>query len=370
PTPPDSLSSSPPAAGLPRIHNGLPRFDQIRDGKFMEERDRYKVTYTVDPVLQTAVEDLFRSHRPPFGVFVALEPKTGKILALADYSQSVEERAIWQRATYPAASIFKLVTAAGALEKGLLRYDSPLPFRGNPYRLDSRKLLARSKNERQTNFDEALGKSNNVVFGRVAAQILGPQALREYSEAFQFNRAIRFDFSLDMSRASVPEELYEVARCGAGFGEVTLNPLHAALIGAAIANGGVMMRPYLIEGIYDPQGERIYRPQPEVWARPISAPTARNLGRMMLRTVEDGTASRVFRRFGKDLLKKISVCGKTGSLSGDNPPGLYEWFVGFAPAAAPQIAFAAMAINHQNLKSKSTYVAQEALRTFFREQID
>jgi cell division protein FtsI/penicillin-binding protein 2 len=90
---------------------------------------------------------------------------------------------------------------------------------------------------------------------------------------------------------------------------------------------------------------------------------------MMLRTVEDGTASKIFNRYGKSLLKKISICGKTGSLSGDNPPGHYDWFIGFAPAEDPQIAFAAMIINQQR-RMKGAFVAQEALKEFFRGKVN
>jgi peptidoglycan glycosyltransferase len=331
---------------LPSSNGIPPQFERILNGKYIEDRESYRLVYTVDPTLQTSVNEILRSRRPLLGAFVAIEPKTGKILALIDYARgNPEYPGIWQRATYPAASVFKLITAAGALEKGLLNYDSPVSFRGNLYRLAPQKISKTSKWERQTNFDEALGKSNNVVFGRVASKLVGTQTLREYSEAFGFNHSIQFDFPLDMSRASIPEGLYELARCGAGFGEVTLNPLHAAMIAATIANSGVMMKPYLIEEMTDPEGEKVYQAKAEVLAQPIQAKTALDLSRMMLRTVEDGTASKIFHRHGKNLLKKMSICGKTGSLSGDNPPGRYDWFVGFAPGDAPQIAFAAMIVN-------------------------
>jgi cell division protein FtsI/penicillin-binding protein 2 len=89
---------------------------------------------------------------------------------------------------------------------------------------------------------------------------------------------------------------------------------------------------------------------------------------MMRRTVDDGTASRTFQRYGKDLLKKVTISGKTGSLSGNNPPGLYDWFVGFAPAEDPQIAFSAMVVNSQGYKLRGAFVAQEALKVFFRDR--
>jgi peptidoglycan glycosyltransferase len=355
----------------PSLNGNSPHFDKIQDGKFIEDREEYRLIYTVDPVLQASVNEILRSRRPAFSAFVAVEPKTGKILALAGFArQNSEYAGMWQRATYPAASVFKLITAAGALEKGLLNYDSSVSFRGNLYRLGPQKIARILKRERQTQFDEALGKSNNVVFGRVASQLLGPQTLREFSEAFGFNHSIQFDFPLDISRAFIPESSYELARCGAGFGEVTLNPLHAAMIAASIANGGVMMRPYLIEEIIDKNGEKVYQGKAEILSQPIRCKTALDLSRMMLRTVEDGTASKIFHRYGKNLLQKMSICGKTGSLSGDDPPGLYDWFVGFAPGDDPQIAFSVLAINNDHRRIKGAFVAQEALKAFFRQQIN
>jgi penicillin-binding protein A len=361
--PSEPRSFSPPGNGAG------PSFKTLADGRFIEERGPYQLIYTVDPVLQASVDEVFRKYRPAYGVFVAMDPKTGRILALADYSREVSESgAFWKRATYPAASVFKIITAACALEKGVLNYDSSVSFRGNQYRLGPNKISKSSKWDQQTHFDEALGKSNNVVFGRVASKLVGPETLRQYCQAFWFNQPLPFDFPLERSRANVPDEAYELARCGAGFAGVTLNPLHAALIAACVAHDGAMMRPYLIETVRSGE-EVLYRAKAEVLAQPISAKTAQDLNRMMRRTVEDGTAAKTFQRSGKELRDRIAVSGKTGSLTGDNPPGHYDWFVGFAPAEDPQIAFSAMIINQQG-KLKGTFVAREALKVFFRDRLN
>jgi peptidoglycan glycosyltransferase len=352
------------------IYPTFPKFDEVAGGRQVAHRGPFRIIYTIDPVLQSRVEEVFRKSRPPFGAFVALQPKSGKVLALADLGQEcLSHEPVWQGGTYPAASIFKLVTAAGALEEGLLRSQSLVSFKGNQYRLGPQKLRESKDRDQRTHFDEALGKSNNVAFGRIASNLLGSRSLRNYSEAFGFNQAIPFDYPLETSKAIIPEESYALARCGAGFGAVTLNPVHAAMIAACIANRGVMMKPYLIERISQANGRLCYLARPEIFARPIQEKTARDLGWMMVRTVEDGTAAKIFHRQGKLLLRKKSVSGKTGSLSGDHPPGIYDWFVGFAPVEDPQIAFSAMVINHERGKVKGAYVAEEALKTFFRGEI-
>ncbi len=370
PAHPREADLQPEPAFHPPVNGTPPNFTHTVEGKFFEDRDGHRLLYSVDPILQKRVQEVFLKHRPPYGVFVALDPQSGRILSLAEHTRvRSESGSVWQRATYPAASVFKLVTAAGALEKGLLSYDSPVLFRGNLYRLGPQKLNESARRDQRTQFDDALGKSNNVVFGRVASNLLGAQALKEYSEAFGFNHPLQFDFPVDMSRASIPEQSYELARCGAGFGEVTLNPLHAAQIAATIANQGRMMKPYLIDWVQDARGVKVYEAKQEFLGQPISAKTSQDLTRMMLRTVEDGTASKIFHRYGKNLVKKMAVSGKTGSLSGVNPPGQYDWFVGFAPADQPQIAFAAMIINHDRWRVRGAFVAQEALKTFFRDQL-
>lgn len=349
----------------------IPHFERIAGSKFVEDLKSFRIIYTLDPVLQIKATEILRQYRPSFAAFIALDPKTGKILALADYSrENPYYLGIWQKATYPAASIFKLITAAAALEKGVLQYNSLVSFRGNQYLLTPQKLNEHNKKERRVSFEEALAKSNNVVFGRVACKLLGAQTLRRYSEAFGFNQNIHFDFPLEKSRALIPEESYDLARCGAGFGNVTLNPLHAAVIASLIANRGVMIRPHLIASVTNQEGQKVYEAQREILGQPISFKTASDLSRMMRRTVEDGTASKIFQPAGKKILKNLTICGKTGHLSGDNPPGLYDWFIGFAPAEDAQIAFSALAINQNGLKAKGTLLAREVLKEFFRDRVN
>ncbi|MCX5909727.1 MAG: hypothetical protein NTY64_21770 [Deltaproteobacteria bacterium] len=108
-------SSSPKEEGriAHPISPGVPHFEKIVDGKYIEYREAHRFFYTVDPALQMSVNEILHSYRPPYSAFVAIDPKTGRILALADYARENPWNAgVWQRATYPAASIFKLVTAA------------------------------------------------------------------------------------------------------------------------------------------------------------------------------------------------------------------------------------------------------------------
>lgn len=336
------------------------------DSRYEEWLGENRVVYTLDPELQEQAEAVFRQYRVPYGALVAIEPATGRILALVEFSREEPDlQDFARRATYPAASLVKVITAAAALETGRFTPASQIRFEGNPYRLYPRKLSAdnRRRENNVSSLAEALGKSNNVVYAKVGVE-LGPQALEASLRRFGFNQAIPFDFSLQESHASVPTETYPLGRTAAGFGEVYLSPVHAALISAAIANGGKMMRPYVVERLEDSRGRTVYQASPEPLGEVTPEAIARQVAQMMERTVTNGTSARVFRRYARKL-RSLGVAGKTGSLTGEDPPGRYEWFIGFAPLEEPQLAVASLVVNHDLWHIKGTYAAQAVMREFF-----
>lgn len=336
------------------------------DSRYEERLGENRIVYTLDPELQEQAQAVFRQYRVPYGALVALEPATGRILALAEFSREEPDlHDFARRATYPAASLVKVVTAAAALETGRFTPSTPIRFEGNPYRLYPRKLSPGNQRRENnvTTLAEALGKSNNVVYAKIGVTV-GQQTLEATLRRFGFNEAIPFDFGLQQSRASVPAESYPLGRTAAGFGEVYLSPVHAALIAAAIANEGVMMRPYIVERLEDATGAPLYQATPEPMGRAVPQSVARQVARMMEETVTDGTSARVFRRYARKL-RSLGVAGKTGSLTGEDPPGRYEWFIGFAPLDEPQLAVASLVVNHELWHIKGTYAAQAVMREFF-----
>lgn len=324
------------------------------------------LVYTLDPCLQEAISRFLKSVSAPYAAFVAVEPKTGRVLAMVDYPQ----KGFSLKATYPAASLFKLVTAAAALEKGRLSPSTKIKYRGQPHGLTQADLKEDPRRDRKvTTFKEALGTSNNVVFARIALKMLGAETLKRYAEAFRFNRTIEFDLPLQPSQAQISNEPYALARAGAGYQDVTISPLHAALLAAAIANDGIMVRPRLVDKVLA-DGETVYQTKPKSLGRVISANTAKELREMMEETVTHGTSSRAFRLFSKAYASdELRIGGKTGTLNGDDPKGRYDWFVGLAPLDKPRIAVAALVINNGGKRSvKGSYVALEAFKIYFQEK--
>ncbi len=214
--------------------------------------------------------------------------------------------------------------------------------------------------------EEAIARSANAVFGKVAVNHVGGPALEEYLAKFGFGAKIPFDLPVESSHGQVPREEFELARTGAGFGEVYVSPLHMAMIMSAIASGGAMPRPSLIDRVEDRDGAPLYESSPVKWRDTVLPETANAVVRMMVKTVEMGTSHRTFGSAARTpLLSDMDVAGKTGSLSGWTPSVHFEWFAGVAPVGSPRLALAALVVNDGRWKIKGSYVGKEAFNAYF-----
>ncbi|TLN14193.1 hypothetical protein FDZ71_08035, partial [bacterium] len=236
------------------------------DGKYFQIVNGKKYTFTLDPELQAEAQSVLKKNKVPYGAIVAVEPSTGKVLAFAEYSHKEPSiRGLAQRATYPAASLIKVVTAAAALETGKVCETSPFSYEGSPYVLTKRKIDPQNRRRERNvvTLGEALGQSNNVVFGKLGVYCVGPEKMRQTTADFGFNRDIPFEFPVQPSSSVVPEETFDLAQTTAGFIGTKISPVHAALIAAAVSNNGVMMRPWMVESVTDENGSVIYSGSPE-----------------------------------------------------------------------------------------------------------
>ena len=347
-----------------------PRFDHVEAGRSVAYFEGgIKATYTIDPRLQATMERFFKEHSVPYGVFVAIHPPTGRVLAMVEYSaQEPEARHLALRATYPAASIIKLVTAAATLEGNFANPNTVIAYHGSPYQMGPSSWRDHPRKDKiKTTFAEALGDSNNVVFAKMALRWLNPSRLMAYGERFQFNHPIPFELPLQVSPMAIEAGRTGLAEAAAGFGHVGLSPLHAALMAAGLAHDGVMMAPCLVDVVQDEQGEALYACTPRPHATLVAPETARTIREMMALTVISGTSRKAFNNGNTPpALRGIRIGGKTGSLTGHHPPGKNSWFIGMAPLSSPEIAVAALVVNHpDNLKIKASAVAREGLSAYF-----
>jgi cell division protein FtsI/penicillin-binding protein 2 len=329
-----------------------------------------KVVYAINEAMQHRVEKLLTDFQVPYGIFVAIEPKTGRILATVSHS-SVQPG--WEKGAYynlyPMASLFKIVTATAALEEKKVSADTPFAFNG---RLASQNpkywRIKAGRGGQQMPLSTAMGKSVNPVFGRLAGEVVGRDPLLKYAQRYGFNQNIFPGSPVTPSRAPAPGTIDQLMLMGAGLNhEVKVSPLHAAAIMATVANGGIMMAPSLAKEILDARGSVLFTQKPEPLRTVITPETAASLARMLSSTVISGTSRKAFHdRRGRPMLASLRIAAKTGSIDGTDPVGHYSWFVAYAPMEDPQIALAALVINQNKWRIKATNVGEQALEAFFR----
>jgi peptidoglycan glycosyltransferase len=329
-------------------------------GRYVAPLGDGRAVLTLDPGLQARLERSLETYRVPWGATVLLEPGTGRVLAMAEHSRAEPGRnGLALAALAPAASIFKIVTAAALLEQGV-GADGAVCYHGGKRRLEPRLLRDDPRRDRRcASLSSAFGHSTNVVFAKLADRDLDPDTLRATAERFLFNAPIAFARPVEVSTAEIPTDPFRAANTAAGFGSVKLTPLHAALLAAIVANGGVFVPPVLVE---DVRGAALPA-APAGW-RVVDEEVAARLGEMMQETVSAGTARRAFRRVAAPL-RGVRVAGKTGSLADASPYRDYSWFVGYAPADKPEVAVATVVVNDRLWHARAPTVAKEALEAYF-----
>lgn len=326
------------------------------------------IHYTIRGELQQKVHGFLAENQVPYGVFVAIEPSSGRILALTSYSAADPA---WTRNAYldlyPMASLFKIITASAALEQKKITPDTVIEFRGRSCSESPRywETSPRGRNSR-IDLTSAMARSINPVYGRVASDIAGKESVMECADRFGFNQQLLPGTLTKESRAGEPKSSHELMLMGAGLDhEVKISPLHAAVIMAAIANNGTMMSPSLTEQVTTARGENRDMFEAKELRRLVTPETASSLTRMLSTTVTSGTSRRAFHdRRGRPKLN-VEVAAKTGSISGTDPRGHYSWFAAYAPARNPRIALVALVINQDRWKIKSSQVGEQALQVFF-----
>jgi cell division protein FtsI/penicillin-binding protein 2 len=322
------------------------------------------VFYTIDPDLQEFVSKLVSKAEAKHVAIVAMNPRTGAILAIAGKSASITD--IEYHAEFPAASLFKVVTAAAAVEQAGIQPNSIIPFRGGTYTLNEWNYLPDPKRDRNTmSVAEALGRSCNPVFGHLGLRYLNGNILHKYARLFGFNRSLQFEAPLTTSSADIPtQDLYELSRTAAGFGSVKISPIHAAAMMSGVANGGLLPRPHIVSEIVSRDGEILTQSKPDVLNRVIQPSTAASLMEMMRHTTTIGTSRREFMRGSRPTLGSIEVAGKTGTLRGSNPVGLNNWFIGSAPLNNPELSLAVITVD-ASYSGKASRLGRKVFESFF-----
>lgn len=301
--------------------------------------DRYTIETNLDPSFQrflTAKLDRLKTltrGKPQRIGLVAMEPGTGKIIAMAGFDLADPKANPCTMGNYPAASIFKIVTASAAVDSMGYTPQTPMYFNGGKYTLYKRQL--KDKKNRYTTrvtLARAFAQSINPVFGKIASTRLDKGKLRHYATTFGFNQTLDSDFPFDSGKILIKDNAYQLAEVGCGFNKTTtISPIFGAMLSATIVNQGKPPLPSLVKTVTDANGSVIYTNKPAIFKQAVDPKTARAIMTMMEKTITSGTASKSFRRFKRDsTLSRLEIGGKTGSLYNKDNTVKYDWFTGFA----------------------------------------
>ena len=306
------------------------------------------VVTTLDGKLTKVAYEALSGYR---GAIVVMEPSTGKILAMVsnpsydpnsiedDWEELVEDKkkesALLNRAAqglYPPGSTFKLLTALGYIRQNPSFEKYKYDCNGS---IEENGMIIRDYSKKahgEVDLTASLAKSCNTSFSHIG-RLLDLDSFYAMNEEFLFNKDLpvnmatsRSSFTLKKAESSVKEAM----QTAIGQGKTLITPLHNAMIISSIANGGAMMRPYVVDHVETADGGIVKTYSPELYSKPMTAQEADYLGKMMREAVTDGTGRKL-----KDM--EITSAGKTGSA--DNSSGkAHSWFIGYAPYENPQIA--------------------------------
>lgn len=301
-----------------------------------------------DPVLAKKMLTLFSDYDVPEAAVAVVDISSGEVLTAIGYQNGNLANHKALEARWPAASIFKIVTAAALLENGV-RSDTEMCFNGGFRPVTAADLRATSGGT-CASMKTAFSRSYNVPFARWSNAHLSQATLLKAAHQFGFHRPQAFGLSqASVGKLEIPGDKLERAGTAAGFGKVHLSALHGALIAGAVANGGVVVKPKWELG---GQGDSV---------RILRKDRAEAIRKMMVSTVSSGTARRTFKEGGKPVFKKLGAGGKTGTLAHQGRD--LSWFVGFAPAEKPRYAVGVYVANRPTWRIRAPYVGREALRS-------
>ncbi len=317
-----------------------------------------RVEYTLEAELTRQVFRVLWRARAELGHVILLDPNSGRVLAYA----STDMLRFPPTRVYPAASLLKVITTAAALDRLPDFSNRICRYTGNPYRLAPSQIDPPSGG-RTVSLGGALALSNNQCFAQLAVHTVGEQGMREAISRFGLLSEPAPGHAAGIVHATA--DRYALGMLGCGISGCYITPLHAALLAGVLANGE-LVAPRWIARVSDAAGRELALPAPPPARRVLAPAHVAELRSMLVGTTVRGTASGAFQAgWGQPLLGPVKVAGKTGSVSGRNPEGSYEWFIGAAPAENPSVAIAVLLVHGKTAYRTASEVAAEVLRYVF-----
>ncbi len=341
------------------------------------------VRLTIDSTIQQAAQDVLAGES---GAVVVIDPTTGAVLAMAssptydaaDFESVIQTAAedssdstLFNRATqalYSPGSTFKIVTLATAFEYDIA--DESTIFSAPSSMTIGNATVSNFNNNNYgyITLARATELSANTAFGQLGV-LMGADILVAGAESFLFNQAIEFDLPVTTSLMPDPDEMTEWETAWAAAGEPVgehdspagpqVTPLEMALVGCAIANSGEILTPYLVDSIYNADGERSYTATSSVLTQAVSEETADRVLEVLKGVVSSGTGTAA-------AIDGVTVAGKTGTA--ERSYGIDSWFVGIADADADSPSLVIAIIIEDAEEGEAAEKAQNVLKVALASQ--
>lgn len=349
-------------------------YNQLRGEKNMGD----SIVTTLDVGLQQAAYQALGSQD---GVVIAIEPSTGKVLAMVskpdydpntleeDYESIISDtnsKVLLNQATYgqfAPGSIFKIITALAYMRE-YPDYENYAYQCGGAISLSSGAGHVNLSCYANTihgyeNFESSFANSCNASFANMGLS-LNFDIWTDTAQDLLFNQSLPADFSCSRSSFELDDDMteWEIGATAIGQGTTVVTPMHMAMVTSAIANGGVLMEPYLVDGVQNADGAGVSIHNPSSSGTMMTTEEASKLTEMMKSVITEGTGT-ALNNMGYE------IAGKTGTAETESS-GNNAWFVGFAPADDPQIAICVLV---ENAETSSSYVAVPIARQLFAEYL-
>ena len=342
------------------------------------------VKLTINSTIQKAAQDALEGFS---GACVVIDPKTGAVLALAssptynaadietllqNSSNSSDSSALYNRATqalYPPGSTFKIVTLTGALENNVATESSVFKAPGSMKIGNGDITNFNGRSYGEITLARATEVSANTVYAQLGVE-MGADMLVKTAEDFGFDQDIKFDLPLAKSLMPKPEEMTEWETAWAAAGEPVgehespagpqSTVLEMAMVGCAIANNGVIQKPYLVDSIYNAEGKCSFTASPSTLMTATNSATANRVKSVLEGVVASGTG-------GAAAVSGVKIAGKTGTAETGKPID-DSWFVGIGPSENSRVVVAIVLEEGSDLPGGAASRAQGVLRTALQVQ--
>lgn len=338
---------------------------------------KMSLKYSFDWGLEDYVKSELRRYGSDYASVVIIDNNTGKVLTAVDYTKESREfgKNLTFSATNPAASVFKIITAAELLENADLLGDAEFFYNGRATTLYKYQLKdKKTKWTRKTSFERAFARSNNVVFGKAARKYTDYNKMKKMAYKFGFQSDLLQLLDIGDSKLLTGDDAYSLAELASGFNRKTLiSPLHGAIIASIAANDGIFKVPYVIEEIEDNENGRVIWEYSKNEKRVLSEEASKKIQELMESTVKKGTARSAFRAHKIRKIKDIHIGGKTGTITGGFPYGRRDWFVSYAMPGKDSdkgISVCVMIVNVKKWYVKSSVLAKNIIEYYYSKHLN